>query len=81
MSTQMNVTSFDPPSFPKSEETTKFLLDALGNNFVFDSIDDSSKLLFVNAMQAQDFNEGDWVVRQGDVGDYFYVGGPNDFQP
>lgn len=75
MSTPMDVASFDPPSFPKSEETTEFLLDALGNNFVFDSIDDSSKLQFVNAMQAQDFDEGDWVVRQGDFGDYFYVVG------
>ncbi len=69
----MNVTPFDPPSSPKSEETTKFLLDALADNFVFDSIDDSSKLQFVNAMQTQEFNEGDWVIRQGDVGDYFYV--------
>lgn len=73
MSTPMNVTKFDPPSFPKSEETTKFLLDALADNFVFDSIDDSSKLQFVIAMQFQEFNEGDWVIRQGDVGDYFYV--------
>ena len=73
MSTPMNVTTFDPPSFPKSEETTKFLLDALADNFVFDSIDDSSKLQFVNAMQIQECNEGDWVIRQGDVGDYFYV--------
>jgi cAMP-dependent protein kinase regulator len=75
MSTPINVTSFHPPSYPKSEETTKFLLDALADNFVFDSIDDSSKLQFVNAMQTREYNEGDWVVRQGDVGDYFYVVG------
>ena len=24
-------------------------------------------------MQIQEFNEGDWVICQGDVGDYFYV--------
>ena len=69
MSTPMNVTKFDPPSFPKSEETTKFLLDALADNFVFDSIDNSSKLQFVNAMQIKNsmketgsFVKAMWVI-------------------
>ncbi|KAL3806407.1 hypothetical protein ACHAXA_006329 [Cyclostephanos tholiformis] len=73
MCTPMDATPFNSPSFPKSEETTKFLLDAINDNFVFDSIDDSSKLLFVNAMQTKEFSEGDWVIREGDAGDYFYV--------
>ena len=76
MCTQLvDAAQFVPPTFPKSEETIKFLLDALNDNFVFDSIDDSSKLQFVNAMQVREYCEGDWVIRQGDVGDYFYVVG------
>lgn len=56
--------SFKPPTFPKSEECTKFLLDALDDNFIFDTIDNETKLLFVNAMQLHEFNEGDWVMHQ-----------------
>ena len=51
MSMLLNVTSFDSSSFPKSEETTKFLLDALANSIVFDSIDKTLKLQLVHAMQ------------------------------
>eukprot|EP00585_Thalassiosira_rotula_P009967 CAMPEP_0196159098 /NCGR_PEP_ID=MMETSP0910-20130528/46147_1 /TAXON_ID=49265 /ORGANISM="Thalassiosira rotula, Strain GSO102" /LENGTH=749 /DNA_ID=CAMNT_0041424013 /DNA_START=82 /DNA_END=2328 /DNA_ORIENTATION=- len=65
--------TFSPPSFPKSPETTEFLLSTLSNNFVFASIGEETKFQFVNAMQSQEFNEGDWVMQQGDVGDYFYI--------
>ena len=58
---------------PKSPETTAFLVNALAGNFVFDCIDDKAKLQFVSVMQPQEFNEGEWVMRQGDVGDYFYI--------
>ena len=74
MSTPMEVqSSFDAPSFPKSEEIKSFLLAAIANNFVFDAIDDISKRQFVDAMEFQEFSEGDWIMQQGDVGDYFYV--------
>lgn len=75
-STPMDISSsfsFTPPSFVKSEETTKFLMNALADNFVFDAVDESTKLQFVNAMEPQEFNEGDWVMHQGDVGDFFYI--------
>lgn len=65
--------TFSPPSFPKSPETTEFLLSTLSHNFVFASIGEDTKLQFINAMQSQEFNEGDWVMHQGDVGDYFYI--------
>jgi len=65
--------SFTFESTPKSTETTDFLLSALSDNFVFDSIDISTKLQFFNVMQYQEYNEGDWVMKQGDVGDYFYI--------
>mmetsp|Transcript_14504 Transcript_14504/g.31475 ORF Transcript_14504/g.31475 Transcript_14504/m.31475 type:complete len:966 (+) Transcript_14504:148-3045(+) len=75
-STPMDITSsfsFTSPSFPKSDETTLFLLNALSDNFVFGSIDEDAKRQFVNAMQPHEFNEGDWVMHQGDLGDYFYI--------
>ena len=62
------------PSFPKSESTTEFLLEALDKNFVFDSLDAETKLQFVGAMELEIFDVDDeWVVHQGDEGDYFYV--------
>lgn len=75
-STPMDITSsfsFQPPSYLKSTETINFLLTAMGDNFVFDSIDHETKLQFVNAMQSQEYCMGDWVMCQGDVGDYFYI--------
>mmetsp|Transcript_13386 Transcript_13386/g.30473 ORF Transcript_13386/g.30473 Transcript_13386/m.30473 type:complete len:895 (-) Transcript_13386:41-2725(-) len=66
--------SFDVPSFPKSESTTEFLLEALDKNFIFDSLDAETKLQFVGAMELEIFDVNDeWVVHQGDEGDYFYV--------
>lgn len=65
--------SFSILSIPKSTETTDFLLSALSDNFVFDSIDTATKLQFVNVMQYQEYNEGEFVMKQGDVGDYFYI--------
>lgn len=64
---------FYAPLFPKSPETTKFLLEALCTHFAFDSIDDETRLQFVNAMQPEEFDEGSWVMKQGGVGDYFYI--------
>jgi len=65
--------SFTPPSFPKSPDTTKFLLNTLAHHFVFASIDEETKRQFVSAMQPQTFRKGDWVMHQGDQGDYFYI--------
>ena len=66
--------SFSVPSFPKSEKTTEFLLEALDRNFIFDSLDAETKLQFVGAMELEIFDVDDeWVVHQGDEGDYFYV--------
>ena len=71
--TTMTTTRNTTISFPKTDETTRLLLKALADNFVFDSINDSSKLELVNAMQIQEFKEGDWIMRQGEVGDCFYI--------
>ncbi|KAL7538841.1 hypothetical protein ACHAWF_006228 [Thalassiosira exigua] len=63
----------DVPSHPKSAEVESFLLRAMKDNFVFDSVDDEGRVRFAGAMQLQEFDEGEFVMRQGDDGDYFYV--------
>ena len=65
--------SYKPPCFSKTDETITFLQTSLGDNFVFDSIDEATRVQFVMAMEPQEFKEGDWIMRQGDVGDYFYI--------
>ena len=66
-------TSYKPPFYPKIQDTLQFLLQALGDNFIFDSLDDGAKTDFVHAMQLQEFKEGERVMNQGDIGDYFYI--------
>lgn len=77
----MDISGYTAPSFPKTPEITEFLLEAMGNNFVFDTIDEETKLQFVNAMQSQKYAKGEMVIKQGDVGDYFYIveGGTVDY--
>lgn len=61
------------PSYPKSDEALAFLNEALKDNFVFDNMEESTKAQLMNAMQMEEFEEGTYIIRQGDIGDFFYV--------
>lgn len=65
--------TFRAYSSPKDPAMADFLFDALDDNFVFDVIDDETKREFVTAMQKEVVKEGQWVMHQGDIGDFFYV--------
>jgi len=67
------LSTFNPISYPKSEGTTKFLMQSLSENFIFDTLDQVTKLKFVGAMQPEEAKQDKFVVHQGDTGDFFYI--------
>lgn len=64
---------FKAPDYPKSKEDTKFLDEALGDNFVFSDLDPKERKMLIKALQKQECTEGEIIMNQGDVGDFFYI--------
>ena len=64
---------FKAPNYPKKPESVKFLDEALSVNFIFSDMNDREKLMLINAMQYQKGNKGDTIIKQGDIGDFFYI--------
>jgi CRP-like cAMP-binding protein len=64
---------FTPPTFSKSDDERKFLDKALGQNFIFSDLTDKEREMLINAMQKQQAKEGEMIIKQGDVGDFFYI--------
>lgn len=69
----MPVDAYIPPVFNKSKKSAKFLKDALGDNFIFSSIDANEINSLVNAMKEEKFQAGTTIIKQGDIGDFFYI--------
>ena len=65
--------SYKAPVYLKSEEETKFLLEALKHNFVFTDLSSRELMPLVDAMEKSECPKGDVIIQQGDLGDYFYV--------
>lgn len=64
---------FVAPVHPKSEEDRAFLDKSLGSNFIFSDLTDGERNMLIDAMQKESADEGDIVIQQGDVGDFFYI--------
>jgi cAMP-dependent protein kinase regulator len=58
---------------PKTEEQRKRIQVSISNNFLFKNLDEEQYTDVVNAMSEKRAANGDCVIRQGGVGDYFYV--------
>jgi len=61
------------PNFPKSRDTREFIDEALGTNFVFETLEKEERANLISAMEEEVVSEGAVIITQGDVGDYFYV--------
>ena len=61
------------PVYPKSEDQLRRIRGTTKNNFLFRDLDDEQETGVVNAMRETHVTAGQVVIRQGDVGDYFYV--------
>jgi len=64
---------FKPPDYPKSKEDVKFLDEALGENFIFAELSPKERALLIRALQKQECADGEVIIKQGDVGDFFYI--------
>lgn len=58
---------------PKTHEETEAILMTIRDNFLFNHLSTSQKRSLVDSMQKVQVNKGDWIIKQGDVGDRFYI--------
>jgi len=58
---------------PKTEEQRKRIQVSISNNFLFKNLDEEQYTDVVNAMSEKRAVNGDIVIKQGGVGDFFYV--------
>jgi len=58
---------------PKTEEQRKRIQVSISNNFLFKNLDEEQYTDVVNAMSEKRAANGDYVIKQGGVGDFFYV--------
>ncbi len=64
---------FTFPNYPKTPEDRDFLNDALGDNFIFASLSPQERTHLIDAMQKESCPAETVIIRQYDLGDYFYI--------
>ena len=58
---------------PVGIEDVEFLLDALADNFVFDTLDESELETLVEAFENYECGKGEIIVEQGETEGHFYI--------
>ncbi|KAF8914065.1 cyclic nucleotide-binding-like protein [Gymnopilus junonius] len=61
------------PVYPKNEDQVRRIKAAIGKNFLFRHLNEEQETAVLNAMQELRVVKDEVVIRQGDVGEYFYV--------
>lgn len=61
------------PVYPKTPEQLRRIKVAIRNNFIFRDLDEEQTKGVLDAMQERQAVLNEVVIRQGDVGEYFYV--------
>ncbi|PPQ65205.1 hypothetical protein CVT26_000182 [Gymnopilus dilepis] len=61
------------PIYPKNDEQIRRIKAAIGKNFLFRHLNEEQETAVLNAMQERKVVKNEVVIRQGDVGEYFYV--------
>jgi len=64
---------FVPSSYEKTEQQRDFLRKILKRNFIFNGLSDKEMSLLIDAMQKEEASVGTTVIKQGDVGDFYYI--------
>jgi len=64
---------FETPFFAKSDTSIQFIDTSLVDNFIFASLSAKERRLLIDAMIMETVPAGTIIIRQGDVGDFFYV--------
>lgn len=65
--------SFEHPSFLKTDEELAFIDHALGDNFIFSSLNADERHQLMDAMENEMAPAGTEIIKQGDSGDFFYI--------
>lgn len=68
-----NPTSFKAPVFPKSSTQRKFISKALHHNVFFSGLAPPELQVLLDAFEQINVEAESFIIRQDDVGDYFYV--------
>lgn len=61
------------PVYPKTSDQLRRIKASITNNFIFRDLDEEQETGVLNAMQERKVGKDEVVIRQGDVGEYFYV--------
>lgn len=61
------------PVFPKSPDQLRRIRASIASNFIFRDLDEEQESGVLNAMREEKIPKDHVVIRQGAVGDYFYV--------
>ncbi|GMI21842.1 hypothetical protein TeGR_g10222 [Tetraparma gracilis] len=64
----------------KPDSSREIIANALLAHFLFSRLPDDEIITLVDAMERHPLQAGDAVIKQGDVGDYFYVVEEGDFE-
>mmetsp|Transcript_25783 Transcript_25783/g.46519 ORF Transcript_25783/g.46519 Transcript_25783/m.46519 type:complete len:936 (+) Transcript_25783:465-3272(+) len=70
---QEMISNFVAPVHEKSDDDVDFLLDALADNFVFNTLDEGELETLVNAFENYECNKGETIIKQGETGGHFYI--------
>ncbi|KAG7357287.1 serine/threonine protein kinase [Nitzschia inconspicua] len=65
--------NFETPRFPKSDTAIQFIDNSLVDNFIFASLSSKERRLLIDAMVMETVPAGTVIIKQGDIGDFFYV--------
>ncbi|TFK76046.1 camp-dependent protein kinase regulatory subunit [Pluteus cervinus] len=61
------------PVYPKTPDQLRRIKASIKNNFIFRDLDEEQETGVLNAMRESTVPRNEVVIRQGDVGDFFYV--------
>ncbi|KAF8076240.1 cyclic nucleotide-binding-like protein [Lyophyllum atratum] len=61
------------PVYPKTSDQIRRIKASIANNFIFRDLDEEQETGVLNAMRELNVERNEVVIRQGDVGEYFYV--------
>eukprot|EP00980_Cylindrotheca_fusiformis_P001913 scaffold437_cov111-Cylindrotheca_fusiformis.AAC.11 len=64
---------FKVPVFEKNKEENEFLKASLKGDFVFQNLEKKSFRMFIDAFELVEYEKGQDIIKEGDIGDYFYV--------
>jgi len=69
----VDLKDYVPPRFTKSVETAEFISTVLSGMFLMSDLTLADRRMFVQAMASEKVPAGDTIIKQGDIGDFFYI--------